>query len=209
MEGGGGAHTQPGGNFNVTLEAVGLHSHTHTIQYISRVHMHVVVCHSSRRQPHLDSAAQLLLCHPCCSPAVIPLSTIHSTPAGHLCALFQLAHHHSSCPLTFCSINILAVCAVCVCRVCCRPQRKKVHWSMHSLACLCAVLGLIAAWKSHTLKVIVQDTLMSHILACLAEQWLTASHFLPLRHLKHGSDGPIGMPGDFTAVMHCVIPLAA
>jgi hypothetical protein len=119
LGGGGGAHTQPGGNFNVTLEAVGLHSHTHTIQYISRVHMHVVVCHSSRRQPHFDSAAQLLLCHPCCSPAVIPLSTIHSTPAGHLCALFQLAHHHSSCPLTFCSINILAVCAVlCVCVAC-------------------------------------------------------------------------------------------
>jgi hypothetical protein len=52
---------------------------------------------------------------------------------------------------------------------------------MHSLAALSAVLGLIAAWKSHTLKVIVQDTLMRRILACHAEQWLVASHFLPTR----------------------------
>lgn len=34
-----------------------------------------------------------------------------------------------------------------------RPQRKKVHVVMHSLAVTCAVLGLMAAWKSHTLKV--------------------------------------------------------
>lgn len=34
----------------------------------------------------------------------------------------------------------------------CRPQRKKVHWISHSLAAVCAVLGLTAAWRSHTLK---------------------------------------------------------
>lgn len=34
----------------------------------------------------------------------------------------------------------------------CRPQRKKVHWIAHSLAAVCAVLGLTAAWRSHTLK---------------------------------------------------------
>lgn len=33
-----------------------------------------------------------------------------------------------------------------------RPQRKKVHWISHSLAAVCAVLGLTAAWRSHTLK---------------------------------------------------------
>jgi hypothetical protein len=37
----------------------------------------------------------------------------------------------------------------------CRPERKKVHWVMHSLAAVCAMLGLTAAWKSHTLKVSV------------------------------------------------------
>jgi hypothetical protein len=144
---------------------------------------------------------------PCCHPPLNnplhtswpPLCPFSVSPPPQQLSIDILLNQHFGC----------VCCAVCVCRVCCRPQRKKVHWSMHSLACLCAVLGLIAAWKSHTLKVIVQDTLMSHILACLAEQWLTASHFLPLRHLKHGSDGPIGMPGDFTAVMHCVIPLAA
>jgi 4-hydroxybenzoate polyprenyltransferase len=45
-----------------------------------------------------------------------------------------------------------------------RPQRKKVHWLMHSLAAVCAVLGLLAAWKSHTLKVST-DT---HILTTLS-----------------------------------------
>eukprot|EP00775_Hariotina_reticulata_P005615 gene5615-5853_t len=32
-----------------------------------------------------------------------------------------------------------------------RPQRKQVHWIFHSAALVCAVLGFIAAWKSHTL----------------------------------------------------------
>lgn len=33
-----------------------------------------------------------------------------------------------------------------------RPQRKQVHWVFHSLAFLSALLGFLAAWKSHTLK---------------------------------------------------------
>eukprot|EP00879_Flechtneria_rotunda_P003581 GHRR01003815.1.p1 GENE.GHRR01003815.1~~GHRR01003815.1.p1 ORF type:complete len:293 (+),score=68.89 GHRR01003815.1:1580-2458(+) len=33
-----------------------------------------------------------------------------------------------------------------------RPLRKQVHWIMHSLALLCASLGVLVAWKSHTLK---------------------------------------------------------
>jgi hypothetical protein len=36
-----------------------------------------------------------------------------------------------------------------------RPQRKQVHLSMHSAAVVLALLGLLAAWKSHTLKVCV------------------------------------------------------
>jgi hypothetical protein len=33
-----------------------------------------------------------------------------------------------------------------------RPQRKQVHWVFHSAAFLAALLGFLAAWKSHTLK---------------------------------------------------------
>ncbi|KAF8070981.1 nitric oxide synthase [Scenedesmus sp. PABB004] len=33
-----------------------------------------------------------------------------------------------------------------------RPLRKQVHWALHSAALLAALLGFLAAWKSHTLK---------------------------------------------------------
>lgn len=42
--------------------------------------------------------------------------------------------------------------AVAACSSSRRPQRKQVHAALHSAALVLAVLGLTAAWRSHTLK---------------------------------------------------------
>ncbi|GFH06378.1 cytochrome b561 domain-containing protein, partial [Haematococcus lacustris] len=37
-------------------------------------------------------------------------------------------------------------------RIVIQQGRKTVHWVLHSLALLCIALGLLAAYKSHSLK---------------------------------------------------------